>query len=229
MFSAKSRLLVVLLAILCLSSFIPSSITSAQEFPVITSVTRDACVLTITFTTYERGAHTLLIGDEGAVIFSGQFEATASPQQFTTTYTIQAPVGQAAVGYDYRVIAPSQADSGPSLFDEMEIPPDVIEECQAQSGSACTMSLPAGSVVGSMAKSSIVYWAPDLSKEIKPQLILGTDDTNKTWWVLGQDASHEFYKIAIVCGVYVWVPVDVMGPNYDEVWHGAPLPDRVVK
>ena len=45
--------------------------------------------------------------------------------------------------------------------------------------------------------------------------------------VIGLDASGQYYEIIWVCG-YVWVPKATMGPNYDAVWNGAPLPVGVV-
>lgn len=45
--------------------------------------------------------------------------------------------------------------------------------------------------------------------------------------VIGMDASGQYYKILWVCD-FVWVPASTIGPNYDDVWHGAPLPTAVV-
>jgi hypothetical protein len=70
------------------------------------------------------------------------------------------------------------------------------------------------------------YWAPQL--DAATEVILGVTPSSKSYWVLGQDAEHAFYKIALACG-YLWVPVEMLGPNYDAVWNGTPLPTRVVK
>jgi hypothetical protein len=53
-------------------------------------------------------------------------------------------------------------------------------------------------------------------------------DAGQTAWVLGMDESGMYYKIVWACGYY-WVPVGSMGPNFDEVWNGYPLPTTVVK
>jgi hypothetical protein len=53
-------------------------------------------------------------------------------------------------------------------------------------------------------------------------------EAGQTAWVLGVDASGMYYKIVWACGYY-WVPVSSMGPNFDEVWNGHPLPTTVVK
>lgn len=49
----------------------------------------------------------------------------------------------------------------------------------------------------------------------------------KTAWVLGMDESGEYYQI-LWANTTVWVLAETMGPNYDEVWNGAPLPTDVV-
>jgi len=48
-----------------------------------------------------------------------------------------------------------------------------------------------------------------------------------TYWVLGQDESHHFYKILLACQ-YLWVPVDSMQPSFQAPWQGQPLPTEVV-
>ena len=49
-----------------------------------------------------------------------------------------------------------------------------------------------------------------------------------TYWVLGQDESHQFYKILLACQ-YLWVPVDSMQPSFQSPWQGQPLPTEVVE
>lgn len=46
-------------------------------------------------------------------------------------------------------------------------------------------------------------------------------------WVLGVDESGEYYKILWGCD-QLWVLVETIGPNYDDVWNGMPLPTNVV-
>jgi len=47
-------------------------------------------------------------------------------------------------------------------------------------------------------------------------------------WVFGVDASGMYYKV-LLSGQFYWVPVSSMGPTYDDVWNGTPLPATVVK
>jgi len=83
--------------------------------------------------------------------------------------------------------------------------------------------LPEGAVVGTFLTDTVAHWAP--GKVTEPNIVF---NAGKTAWVLGVDESGEFYKLAYLCD-YLWVPVEAMGPNYDEVWNGTPLPTTVVK
>lgn len=85
------------------------------------------------------------------------------------------------------------------------------------------MRMPSNAVVGSFVADAPAYWAPGQLVE-NPTL---TIPAGKTAWVLGVDSTGEYYQIVWVCD-YLWVPRGSMGPNYDEVWNGAPLPTDVV-
>ncbi|MBI5959457.1 MAG: hypothetical protein HY866_12025 [Chloroflexi bacterium] len=92
----------------------------------------------------------------------------------------------------------------------------------------CQVDIPDGSVVGSFLSDTQLFWAPDAESASIEYNIGATPALPKTAWVIGQDASESFYKIVWVCQ-YLWVPVSTMGPNYDAVWQGTPLPTRIVK
>jgi hypothetical protein len=83
--------------------------------------------------------------------------------------------------------------------------------------------IPATAVVGSFVSTTPIYFAP--------QLDAGTDivmEAGKTAWVYGVDTSGAFYRV-MLSGKFFWVPVSTMGPNYDDVWQGRPLPTEVVQ
>ncbi len=79
--------------------------------------------------------------------------------------------------------------------------------------------IPDGSVVGDMPLGAQAFYAPGKATNISIN--------PGTYWVIGQDESGEYYKILLSCQ-YLWVPVDTMQPNYDDVWNGTPLPTQVV-
>ncbi len=92
----------------------------------------------------------------------------------------------------------------------------------------CQIDIPAGSVVGSFLSDTPLYWSPNWGDASTQYSIGATAAQPKTAWVIGQDETESFYKIIWVCQ-YLWVPKSTMGPNYDAVWQGAPLPTGIVE
>jgi hypothetical protein len=86
----------------------------------------------------------------------------------------------------------------------------------------CAAALTDTSVVGAFVQDALVYADPGVPSS--PAITL---PAGKTTWVLGIDASGQYYKIRWACQ-YLWVQVGTMGPNFDAVWNGHPLPTEVV-
>jgi hypothetical protein len=78
--------------------------------------------------------------------------------------------------------------------------------------------IPATAVVGSFVSTTPVYFEPRL--DAASDVVM---EAGKTAWVYGVDASGAFYQV-MLSGQFFWVPVSSMGPNYDDVWQGRPLP-----
>lgn len=92
------------------------------------------------------------------------------------------------------------------------------------SGPGCDMQpIPATAVGGSFVADAPLYYKPGDLVEPAASIAAGN-----TAWVLGKDASGQYYKILWSCD-QLWVPVASMGPNYDAVWNGTPLPTGVVE
>lgn len=89
-------------------------------------------------------------------------------------------------------------------------------------GCDALMNIPSTAVVGAFVADAALYWEP--GQLVQPHTGIAAGNTA---WVLGKDASGEYYKIIWVCDL-LWVPVSTMGPNYDAVWNGTPLPADVV-
>jgi hypothetical protein len=83
------------------------------------------------------------------------------------------------------------------------------------------INIPSTAVVGAFVADTPIYWTPG---QATPYVL----QAGKTAWVFGRDASGTYYKILWVCS-FGWVPVSTMGPNYDQVWNGRPLPTDVVQ
>jgi len=90
-------------------------------------------------------------------------------------------------------------------------------------GCDVVIDIPSDAVVGAFVSDALAYWAPDFSKATFPPIII---EQGKTAWVLELDEGGQFYKILWVCDI-LYVPVETMGPNYDDVWQGAPLPSSL--
>jgi hypothetical protein len=82
--------------------------------------------------------------------------------------------------------------------------------------------LPSTAVVGAFVTTTPAYFAPRADAVTTVIITAG-----KTLWILGVDDNGDFYKV-VMAGRYFWVPVDTMGPNFDNVWQGRPLPTNVV-
>jgi len=77
-------------------------------------------------------------------------------------------------------------------------------------------------VGGTFTQDALLYAKP--GKATVPAVVL---PEGKSVMVLGLDASGQYYKI-VFAARYLWVKTDVIGPNFDAVWRGTPLPTQVV-
>ena len=93
----------------------------------------------------------------------------------------------------------------------------------ATGGGTDMVTIPDYAVVGLFLDNAPVYSAPDWDSQTDDWVM----EVGKTAWVYGVDESGEFYKV-MLSGRFFWVPVQYLGPNYDEVWNGTPLPTEVV-
>jgi hypothetical protein len=89
-------------------------------------------------------------------------------------------------------------------------------------GSTGPVAIPSTAVVGKFVKTTPAYSDPIPGAQINVTMAVG-----KSAWVFGVDPTGQFYRV-MLGGALFWVPADTMGPNYDEVWQGRPLPGRAV-
>ncbi len=85
------------------------------------------------------------------------------------------------------------------------------------------VAIPDTAVVGAVVSTTPIYFAPESGAASVIFLEAG-----KTVWVFGVDASGDFYRV-MLSGRFFWVPVKAMGPNFDAVWQGRPLPTGTVE
>ncbi len=84
-------------------------------------------------------------------------------------------------------------------------------------------NIPEQAVSGTFVQDAELYWEPGML--IEPYTVV---EAGKTYLVAGQDESGMYRKVLIAC-TWVWVRAETIGPNYDEVWNGMPLPTTVVE
>jgi len=125
-------------------------------------------------------------------------------------------------------VAMAMTPSGPQLLDEITVEyapcsPDLPDPVPgARPGPE--MIVLDGAVVGRFLSDTPLYYAPDLSALVYPQI---TIKAGETLWVFGVDETGEFYQV-LVWATKLWVPVGAVGPNPDAPWNGAALPDTVI-
>jgi len=94
-------------------------------------------------------------------------------------------------------------------------------------GGACAgcdalIEIPSTAVGATFVSNAEVYWAPG---ELTDPLV--TLEAGKSVRATGLDATGEYYQVIFQCD-YLWVKASTLGPNFDNVWNGAPLPTGVV-
>jgi len=134
-----------------------------------------------------------------------------SGQQMQLDFTLERPVG--TVLYAWRLVVDG-CNTGNIISNGA--PSSALEP-----GCDVKIYIPPTAVGAAITETTTVYWAPgQASDEVFP--------AGLTLRALGVDASGEYTKVVFVCGYY-WVPTDMIGPNYDAVWNGRPLPTDVVE
>ena len=98
---------------------------------------------------------------------------------------------------------------------------NISASCSA-AGCDAMVPIPSQAVVGAFTQNSELYWAPGEVVSGNPYIEAGN-----TYYVAGQDETGMYRKVLISCQ-WVWVRAETVGPNYDDVWNGAPLPTTVV-
>lgn len=99
--------------------------------------------------------------------------------------------------------------------------PDAEEDAPLP-GCDVLIPIPEGAVGGTFTTNSELYWLP--GEVIAPAIVM---EPGKTVRVIGLDASGKYYKILYGCS-FVWARAETLGPTFDAVWNGAPLPTAVV-
>ncbi|NDJ77705.1 MAG: hypothetical protein GYB65_15745 [Chloroflexi bacterium] len=88
----------------------------------------------------------------------------------------------------------------------------------------CDDFITEGDTVGAvLLADTIAYWAP--GEITAPRVTLNGGDSVR---VRGVNDDGTYYQIVYACEL-LWVPAGTLGPNFDAVWQGTPLPGTVLK
>ena len=161
--------------------------------------------------------HVEVIDSGGTKLAEDDFGAT-----FGNTYNRSITYSQTAVGPQITYYLYYSADR----LEEYNVLADVEvvdAACKAIPGCDLAIPLPSTAVVGEFKTDAAAYWKPG-------QLITNpsiTIQAGKTYYVIGQDVTQQYYKVLISCS-FVWVLKSTVGPNFDNVWMGKPLPTDIV-
>jgi hypothetical protein len=143
--------------------------------------------------------------------------------QGTIVYS-QRPVGSVTFKLYYApLLSPgtegaSQQPTGMTLADTLTIDGD----CAAAPG--CDQLMPLdGAVMGLFTADAPAYSTP--GQLVVPPV---TIQAGKTLYVLGQDASQQYYQVVLACTL-LWVPKNTVGPDPEPLWHNTPLPVTIVQ
>jgi len=85
------------------------------------------------------------------------------------------------------------------------------------------VAIPTQAVVGTFTTATPLYSVP--APDGASSYVM---EAGKSLWVFGLNEAGTFYKV-LLSGKTYWVPAANIGPTYDDVWNGAPLPTAVVK
>ncbi|NDJ75335.1 MAG: hypothetical protein GYB65_03670 [Chloroflexi bacterium] len=205
----------VVLSLLAVMVFGGLSFGQADAGPgaYILSVDESACLLTVTFYADTAETYTIELYDDGDLVSYATVVA-AAPGIYTADVLVATPIGQVAPGVGIYLDGPTSFDA----IDPYYLAPDNI--CGAGED---MVPIPSYAVGGQINYTADVYWGPSEAQITKPLVVL---EPGTTVWVLGPDETGEYYRI-LFAGDYLWVKSGTLGPNFDEVWQGTPLPSNV--
>lgn len=218
----KRRLFFVGLVVVLLSAFALTGTSLAAGTPSNPVLTVLFCTLRVEFDAAAAGvAYNVQIWDDGQLLFSPTQTSSSVGQTMVFTFDFSnTTILQGAPGIGVYILADGVYVYVNDPYTDLDAP---CAAFQANEPGCDLLALPSSAVVGSFVQTTPLYWAP--GEPVKPALSM---EAGKTAWVIGPDATGQWYKIAWACD-FLWVPASSLGPNFDNVWQGKPLPTNAVK
>lgn len=218
----KRRLFSLGLVVAMLSIFALTGTSFAAGTPSDPVLSVLFCKLTVEFDAEAAGvAYNVQIWDDGQLLFSPTRTSSAAGETLSFTFDFtNITIGQGVPGIGILIFADGALVYMNDPYTGLDAP---CAAFQANEPGCDLLSLPSGAVVGSFVQTAPLYWAP--GELVQPALSMAA---GKTAWVIGPDATGQWYKIAWACD-FLWVPAGSLGPNFDDVWQGRPLPTNTVQ
>jgi hypothetical protein len=214
-FKMSKRLVIVTLLAALAVALMPTGAALADGLPTDPIITVSQCTLSVEFDAQVPGYYEVRIWDNGKITHSQSLAGAYFGDTLIFEFAVLDLAPSGATGVGVEIV------KGSSLY-YREVPA-IQDSCYGSLANGCSPSLNDNAVVGMITETTPAYFEP--SSDAATTTIL---EAGKTWWVLGTDASGSWYQVAVSCQA-VWVPASAMGPNFDAVWNGRPLPSNVVK
>ncbi|HEX3053557.1 MAG TPA: hypothetical protein VHP83_23055 [Aggregatilineaceae bacterium] len=209
----KRLVLIVFLSIFTLA--LGSQSAGAASPAIITSITAENCSIFVEVYAYVEGEYTVRLLDDGHLLQTANISASVADAYYTVQFNLGV-LGSRAPGIGIYLSGGGANDSVDPYI------PDIAATCGAGPDQVV---LPSSAVGGTLVQSAELYWGPDPGQLVKPLVTLAV---GKHVLVVGPDATDAFYKI-IFAGKSLWVRAETLGPNFDSVWGGRPLPTNAVQ
>jgi hypothetical protein len=218
----KRRLFFVGLMMVLLSTFVLTGTSLAAGTPSNPVLSVLFCTLRVEFDAQAAGvAYNVQIWDDLELLFNPIQTSSFVGQTMVFTFDFgDIPIQQGIPGIGILIFADSNLVSMKDPYTDLDAP---CAAFQANEPGCDLLPLPSQAVGGAFVQTAPLYWAP--GEPVQPALSI---EAGKTAWVIGPDATGKWYKIAWACD-FLWVPANTLGPNFDNVWQGRPLPTNAVK
>jgi hypothetical protein len=190
----------------------PADHASAQTYTETNpDITIAGCTVTVTFTASQAGNYEVQYFDDGLQVHGDSFMGVTIGQNIVSDYTATT-IGQAAPGILVRI---RLNGSTVYLIDKL----DLESSCLPIIG--CSIGIPPWAVGGRLLTGSDLYYDDAATASTGVGVEAGKSIT-----VLGRDATASWWRVWWACNLY-WMPAEVLGPNFDAVWNGTPLPSNL--
>ena len=218
----KRRLFFVGLVVALLSVFALSGTSFAAGTPSNPVLTVLFCTLRVEFDAAAAGvAYNVQIWDDAQLLFSPTQTSSSVGQTLVFTFDFSnITISQGIPGIGIYIYADSTFVYANDPYTDLDAS---CAAFQASEPGCDLLPIPSQAVVGAFVQTAPLYWAP--GEPVQPALNIAA---GKTAWVIGPDATGKWYKIAWACD-FLWVSASSLGPNFDNVWQGRPLPTNAVK